>query len=83
MRCCMKLMQGLSVLGERLARLPAGADHPGVNAGLTFAAPRNVGARGSMNLMAERLRDLASEYARFAGPAANPVAAALRELEAP
>lgn len=59
--CAMKLMHAIARLGERLARLPAARDGAG-NAGLTFAVPRNIGARGESRLLGERLCQIAGEY---------------------
>ena len=63
-QAAMSLMQALSTLGQKLARLPASEDHPGVMAGLTFTVPRNLGARGpgSAALILERLGELAAGY---------------------
>jgi hypothetical protein len=41
----MSLMHALSMLRQKLARMPASSDHPGVMAGLTFTVPRNLGTR--------------------------------------
>ncbi len=38
------LMQAMALLGERAARLPAGAANPGCNAGISFTAPRDTAA---------------------------------------
>jgi CDGSH-type Zn-finger protein/uncharacterized Fe-S cluster protein YjdI len=56
------LMRAVTHLGERAARLPAGASHPGVNAGMSFtalrdAAPLPVGA-GTRRYFSERLGEL-------------------------
>jgi hypothetical protein len=60
----MSLMRALSLLGQKLARMPASSDHPGVMAGLTFTVPRNLGARGpgSAELVLERLAELLAAY---------------------
>ncbi len=45
MAVSVELMEGCAAAATALARLPASPDHPGVNAGLTFAVPRNLGFR--------------------------------------
>jgi hypothetical protein len=45
MNVAVELMEGCGAAATALARLPASAAHLGVNAGLTFAAPRNLGYR--------------------------------------
>ena len=80
--CALALMSVLSALGEALARLPASDEHPGVNAGLTFTSPRNVGPRGGAELIVERLRELSESHAEIIGGAAgNPLPAALEQLQ--
>ena len=78
--CAMALMSVLTKLGEALARMPASAKHPGVNAGITFTSPRNVGPRGDHRLIAERLLELSDAYAVVVGEAANPIPQALAPL---
>ena len=68
-------------LGESLARMPASPEHPGVNAGLTFTSPRNVGPRVDPRLIAERLLELSAIHAGIVGGAANnPLPAAVDQL---
>ena len=67
-----KLMHGVGAIGERLAQL---------GAGLSFAVPRNTGARSSPALILERLRELAPHYAREMPGAGNPAAEAAQLLE--
>jgi len=40
-----EIMEASAAVSTALARLPASQDHPGVNAGMTFAVPRNLGYR--------------------------------------
>lgn len=75
-----ELMQGLSRAGSRLASLPASAELPGVNAGLTFAVPRTVGSRADVGLLAERLSELSEAYANVFAGEPDPVAIALHSL---
>ena len=78
----MALMSVLSVLGEALARMPASPEHPGVNAGLTFTSPRNVGPRADPGLIAERLLELSEIHSGIVGNAAhNPLPAAVKQLK--
>ena len=79
--CALALMSVLTVLGEALARMPASPEHPGVNAGLTFTSPRNVGPRLDPGLIAERLLELSEIHAGIVGDAAtNPIPAAVDQL---
>ena len=79
------LMQGVSVLGQALARLPANPDRPGVNAGLTFAVPRNLGLRppcSALSTILERLEELRDTYEEFLGTdPESPVAKAHRRIK--
>ncbi|PSJ42092.1 ferritin-like domain-containing protein [Allosphingosinicella deserti] len=45
MRASVELMEASASISVALARLPASPDHPGVNAGMTFAVPRNSSYR--------------------------------------
>jgi hypothetical protein len=45
MRVSVELMEASAAVSLALARLPAGRDYPGVNAGITFAVPRNSAYR--------------------------------------
>lgn len=45
MLASVELMEACAAVATALARLPASPDHPGVNAGVTFAVPRNLGHR--------------------------------------
>jgi hypothetical protein len=79
--CALALMSVLTVLGEALARMPSSPEHPGVNAGLTFTSPRNVGPRLDPGLIAERLLELSKIHSGMIGAAAaNPLPAAIAEL---
>jgi len=60
--------------------MPASPEHPGVNAGLTFTSPRNVGPRADARLVAERLMELSDIYAAQFGQAANPIPGAVVPL---
>lgn len=61
-----ELMEASAQAANRLARLPAGPDHPGVNAGLSFAVPRNLGARpeGARERFLERVGELSAAAER-------------------
>jgi hypothetical protein len=79
--CALALMSVLTVLGEALARMPASPEHPGVNAGVTFTSPRNVGPRLDPSLIAERLLELSEIHAGIVGDTApNPIPAAVDQL---
>jgi hypothetical protein len=45
LNAAVELMEACAAAATGLARLPASRDRPGVNAGLTFAVPRNLGFR--------------------------------------
>jgi hypothetical protein len=45
MLASVEMMEACAAVATALARLPASDDHPGVNAGITFAVPRNFGYR--------------------------------------
>jgi hypothetical protein len=76
-----ELMHALSLAGTALARLPAALETPGVNAGLSFAVPRALGARTDAGIIAERLKELAPLHERLFGDQRNPVRAALAKLQ--
>jgi hypothetical protein len=79
--CALALMSVLTVLGDSLARMPASPEHPGVNAGLTFTSPRNVGPRADPGLIAERLLELSELHSAVLGGAeGNPIPAAVAQL---
>jgi hypothetical protein len=80
----MLLMRALSTLGQKLARMPASEDHPGVMAGLTFTMPRNLGARGpgSAGVILERLGELSAGYEEVvSGEGTSPIEEAYRHME--
>jgi hypothetical protein len=79
----MRLMKTLSLLGAGLARMPAGPHLPGVNAGLTFAVPRNLGARGThyLGLALERIMELRDRYAQLGACEDTELARACFELQ--
>ncbi len=84
LQAAMSLMRALSLLGQRLARMPASSDHPGVMAGLTFTVPRNLGARGlgSAELVLERLIELSAAYkGAVADKGPSPVEQAYQQIE--
>ncbi|HLL52859.1 MAG TPA: ferritin-like domain-containing protein [Myxococcaceae bacterium] len=62
MRASVELMEASAAVATALARLPASPDHPGVNAGMTFAVPRNASYRPARaktrQLFIERVREL-------------------------
>jgi len=64
-----EMMSLLTPVGQYLARLPAGPEHPGVNAGVSFTTLRDVGrlpaGRGEMRMLAERLEEIAAHAARL------------------
>jgi hypothetical protein len=83
-QAAMSLMHALSMLGQKLARMPASPDHPGVMAGLTFTVPRNLGARGpgSAELILERLGELSAGYKDVvADEDTSPVQQAYQQIE--
>jgi hypothetical protein len=45
MRVSVELMEASAAVSAALARMPANADYPGVNAGITFVVPRNSAYR--------------------------------------
>ena len=77
------LMEVLPPVAEHLASLPAGAAHPGVNAGITFTMLRDIAkvpaGTGERRMMAERLVELARHARRIfpAGDALAGIAATL------
>ncbi|WP_165356343.1 ferritin-like domain-containing protein [Sphingosinicella sp. BN140058] len=64
MRTSVELMEASASISNTLARLPANADRPGINAGMTFAVPRNASYRPlegrARALFLERARELAA-----------------------
>ena len=64
-----ELMAAMTPICEHLASLPAGPDHPGVNAGMTFTMIRDVArlpsGRGEMQILCERLREIATKANRI------------------
>jgi hypothetical protein len=62
MRASVELMEASAVVGAALARMPAEANNSGVNAGMTFAVPRNAAYRPledrARSLFLERTRQL-------------------------
>jgi hypothetical protein len=83
-QAAMSLMRALSTLGQKLARMPASEDHPGVMAGLTFTVPRNLGARGpgSAEVILERLGELSAGYKDIvSGDGTSPLEDAYRHIQ--
>ncbi|UJR83040.1 ferritin-like domain-containing protein [Sandaracinus amylolyticus] len=73
-------MRAFAILGTELTRLPASPEHPGVNAGVSFALLRSVDTiphgRSEWTFLAERARELAGacgSIARIASPIAHTV----------
>jgi hypothetical protein len=61
MHTTVELMEASAAVATALARMPANAERPGVNAGITFAVPRNPARRPSDRVRAhllERAREL-------------------------
>ena len=60
-----ELMAAMTPVCEHLASLPANADQPGVNAGMTFTMIRDVSrlpsGRGEMQMLCERLHEIATK----------------------
>jgi CDGSH-type Zn-finger protein/uncharacterized Fe-S cluster protein YjdI len=80
------LMRAVTHLGERAARLPAGPQHPGVNAGMSFtalrdAAPLPVGA-SARRYFTERLAELSQAAEQLARGGDARCGRAARQLEA-
>ena len=65
------LMQAVTALGERAARLPAGPSHPDCNAGMSFTTLRDTAplpfGPGGRRFFVERLDELSSLAAMTAG----------------
>lgn len=63
MQSSIEMMEACAAVASALAREPASPDHPGVNAGMTFAVPRNLGHRPhawrTRQIFAERVDALA------------------------
>jgi CDGSH-type Zn-finger protein/uncharacterized Fe-S cluster protein YjdI len=79
-----QLMRYTTVVGEAAARMPVGADKPGVNAGLSFALPKSFGQLVQANaaqILAERAAELAAACRAIEKKQALPgVAGGLAEL---
>ncbi len=79
-----ELMHALSLSGEDLARVPA-VEEAAVNAGLTFAVPRNLGSRSAKSalpMIIERLDELARGAADVSPAISNVIASARMKLTA-
>lgn len=78
------LMQALTPIAERAARLPAGPAHPAVNAGITFTTLRDAAAfpRGcsSWRVFSERMEELVSAATALAATADPRIVRARRVL---
>lgn len=86
-RSTIELMQLMSATSDVLTRLPAGASHPGVTAGISFAISRSLDTlpqhEAARRLFCERAHELAAgcdELARDVAPALAPVAVRLRKI---
>lgn len=81
-----EMMSLLTLVCEYLSSLPAGEEHPGVNAGMTFTMVRDIGrlppGRGEMRMLQERLVEIAGHAARiFSGDhELGSVPAAIRDM---
>ncbi len=79
------LMRAFTPLAERTARLPAGASHPGCNAGVSFVALRDSAplppGPGARRFFLERLAELAHAAALLGPEQDARVAQAVRVLE--
>jgi CDGSH-type Zn-finger protein/uncharacterized Fe-S cluster protein YjdI len=83
MDAAIESMTIVTPIAERLARMPAGAAHPGVNAGLTFAMARStLGSlqAASWAVLEERTRELAAGLAEVAGAIDAALGASATEL---
>lgn len=74
MQASIEIMEACAAVSTALARLPASDDHPAVNAGMTFAVPRNLGHRPNPSrtraIFAERLDGLGARAATILSDAA-------------
>lgn len=81
-----EMMSLLTPVGEYLAALPAGPEHPGVNAGMTFSIIRDLGrlpsGRGEMRMLNERLLEIAGHAERVfpSGHELEAIPAAVRDM---
>ncbi len=81
-----EMMSVLSPICSHLARLPAGPENPGVNAGMTFTTIRDVNrlpaGRGEMLFLNERLHEIAGHAGRLfcPGHALEAIPAALHAM---
>lgn len=81
-----EMMSLLTPVAEYLCTLPAGPEHPGVNAGLTFTMVRDLGrlpaGRGEMRMLNERLVEIADHAGRVFrdGHELAAIPAALRDM---
>jgi hypothetical protein len=78
METSVEVMEACAAVSTALARLPASLEYPGVNAGMTFAVPRNLGHRPNPTrtraVFAERLNTLGARAAEIlTGEAAEKV----------
>lgn len=86
MRSSVELMEASAAIATALARMPADAGRPGVNAGMTFAVPRNTARRPSgraLEHLLERTRELrAGAEALLEGETAEKALRRLGQAEA-
>lgn len=82
MRTSVELMEASAAVSAALARMPANADYPGVNAGMTFAMPRSATFRPlqhkSRLLFRERVEEIRAAAQRVL--VGEPAAKASRRL---
>ncbi|HVY28973.1 MAG TPA: ferritin-like domain-containing protein [Polyangiaceae bacterium] len=79
------LMRAVTLLGERAARLPAGASNPDCHAGMSFTALRDTGAfppsEGARHAFVERFAELRSAAQALAQTGDERCVRAARQLE--
>lgn len=80
------LMRGFTLLGERVARLPAGPSNPDCHAGVSFTSLRDAAAfppsAGARHALLERLSELTLAAAELNRQGDERTALALRQFEA-
>ncbi len=83
-----EMMSALTPVCEHLASLPAGPEHPGVNAGMTFTMLRDIqrlpDGHGEMRVLSERIEEMAHQAERIfpEGHELDGIADALRGMAA-
>jgi hypothetical protein len=66
MLASIELMEASAAIGTALARMPADPASPGINAGMSFAVPRNVGPRPASRIARSLFLERACELAKGA-----------------